>query len=119
MNETTWTSITATDLDQRLQNDGIVLLDVRRGEDAVSDPVLIPGAQWRDPNQVTEWGSELPDRSAVAVYCVRGGSVSRGVAEALTAIKGLEVLLLEGGLAAWKEQGRDLAPATVPGAEGS
>ncbi len=36
----------------------------------------------------------------VAIYCVRGGSVSKSVHAALTG-KGFDVRYVEGGLAAW------------------
>ena len=42
------------------------------------DPSGIPGAEWRDPEKVTEWDKDLGG-GEVVVYCVRGGSVSRSV----------------------------------------
>ena len=83
----------------------VMLLDVRRRADYESDPGRIPGAEWRDPEQVAAWSAGLaPDRRLV-VYCARGGSVSRSVAAAL-AEKGIAVEYLEGGIAAWKASGR-------------
>ena len=57
------------------------LIDVRRASDRrESDPSAIPGAEWKDPEKVAEWGKDLGSRDVV-VYCVRGGSVSRSVQE--------------------------------------
>ena len=76
------------------------VLDVRRRADFEADPRTIPGATWHDPERVEAWAGELPPEQPVAIYCVRGGSVSKSVQAALAA-KGLDVRYLEGGLAAW------------------
>ena len=47
------------------------------------------------------------------VYCVHGHEVGHGVADRLRDL-GLEALLLEGGIEAWKTSGR---PVTLPGVE--
>jgi rhodanese-related sulfurtransferase len=87
----------------------VALLDVRRRPAFEAEPGLIPGAVWRDPEQVDRWaGSLSPDRSVV-VYCVHGHEVSRGVVDRLRGL-GLEALLLEGGIEAWKAAG---GPVTV------
>jgi len=86
----------------------VMLLDVRRRADYESDPGRIPGAEWRDPEQVAAWSAGLAPGRRVVVYCARGGSVSRSVAAAL-AEKGIAVEYLEGGIAAWKASGRPTA----------
>jgi rhodanese-related sulfurtransferase len=90
----------------------IVLLDVRRRPAFAAEPGLIPGAVWRDPEQVDRWAASLnPDRSVV-VYCVHGHEVSRGVVDRLRHL-GLDARLLEGGIEAWKA-----ADGPVTGASG-
>lgn len=101
--------VDAAELRRRLDREDVLLLDVRRAEDAAADPVRIPGAAWRDPAGTASWSGELPKGKPVALYCVRGGSVSGGVAGAL-ADAGHEVLRLEGGLAAWRSAGGELEP---------
>ena len=76
------------------------VLDVRRQADFKADPRTIPGATWHDPEQVETWAGEIPQEKPVAIYCARGGSVSKSIHAALTA-KGFDVRYLEGGLAAW------------------
>ncbi len=76
------------------------VLDVRRKSDYESGPAGIPGAVWKDPEQVDAWSSELSKDNPVVIYCVRGGSVSLSVQAALQA-KDFEVRFVEGGLAAW------------------
>ena len=83
------------------QNSGTaVLIDVRRKNDFEADNRLIPGAQWKDPEQVDTWSKDLPRDKAVVVYCVRGGSVSQSVSAKLAEDQ-VQVRYLEGGLAAW------------------
>ena len=83
------------------QNSGTaVLIDVRRKNDFEADKRLIPGAQWKDPEQVDTWSKDLPRDKAVVVYCVRGGSVSQSVSAKLAEDQ-VQVRYLEGGLAAW------------------
>lgn len=83
---------------------GPVLLDVRRKADHDAEPGGIPGAVWRDPEQVEQWRGELEGDRRVVVYCARGGGVSQSVRDAL-AMQGLDAKYLEGGLAAWREDG--------------
>ena len=96
-------TVTAAALRARLETEAITLLDVRRHADAVADPAGIPGAVWRDPSNIDDWADTLPRDRPVALYCVRGGGVSQGAADALAA-KGHAVLRLEGGLEAWKTE---------------
>jgi len=83
----------------------VMLLDVRRRTDYESEPGRIPGAEWRDPEQVAVWSAGLAPGRRLVVYCARGGSVSRSIAAALSE-KGIAVEYLEGGIAAWKASGR-------------
>jgi len=83
------------------EKDPPLLLDVRRASDRASDPSAIPGAEWKDPEKVAEWGQELGSKEVV-VYCVRGGSVSKSVQEKLRE-KQVNVRFVAGGLEAWKK----------------
>lgn len=85
----------------------MTIFDVRRKTDFDADPRMIVGAAYRDPEQVEQWSSDLREGREVVVYCVRGGSVSRSVAEKLQAKK-IRVSFLEGGIAAWKEFGGEV-----------
>jgi rhodanese-related sulfurtransferase len=82
--------------------DAAIVIDVRRRSDFEADKHLIPGAQWRDPEQVDRWGKDLPQGKPVVVYCVRGGAVSQSVSAKLTEGQ-VQVRYLEGGLAAWDQ----------------
>ena len=82
-----------------------LLLDVRRAEDKAAAPEGITGAQWRDPAKIEEWAGEIPAESEVAIYCVRGGSVSKSVQAALEA-RGVSARYVEGGLEAWGNPAR-------------
>lgn len=80
-----------------------LLLDVRRAEDRMNGPHGIPGADWRDPARLEQWVESVPPGSEVALYCVRGGSVSQGVQAALEA-RGVKASYVEGGLEAWRAE---------------
>ncbi len=77
-------TITATELKTSLaQKNHIQVIDVRRKADFEKSPETIAGAVWQDPENVAEWSKTLPKGQDLVVYCVRGGSVSQGVATAL------------------------------------
>jgi Fe-Mn family superoxide dismutase len=89
----------------------MVLLDVRRRPAFEAEPRLIPGAVWRDPNEVDLWAAELNPNRPVVVYCVHGHEVSRGVAGRLRE-RGHDAALLEGGIEAWKAAGGPVTAAS-------
>ncbi len=78
------------------------VLDVRLQEDREPVDHPIPGEQWRDPQQVDNWGAELGDEDTVVVYCVHGRWVSQGVCRTLRE-KGLRARYLEGGIEDWNK----------------
>lgn len=94
-------TIPPAELRKRLRGDAPpLLLDVRRAADRMNGPHGIPGADWRDPARLEQWVDSVPAGSEVALYCVRGGSVSQGVQAALEA-RGVAASYVEGGLEAW------------------
>lgn len=80
------------------------LLDVRRKADREADGSQLPGSTWHDPEQVAQWAPTLAADKEWIVYCMRGGSVSNTVLDALRA-RGLKARYIEGGIVAWKEAG--------------
>lgn len=97
-------SISSEELKRLLEKnpDAAVVIDVRRKSDFEADKRYIPGAQWRDPEQVDIWSKTLPHDKAIVVYCVRGGSVSQSVSGKLLENQ-VQARYLEGGLAAWDQ----------------
>lgn len=93
-------TITAQELKTLLDASELTLLDVRRKADQQASPQGIPGAAWKDPEQIGAWSADLPKDKPVVIYCVRGGSVSASVQAALKA-QDFDVKFVEGGLAAW------------------
>ena len=90
-----------------LGSQNLTIIDVRRKDDYAADNTAIPGAIWHDPEQIGTWGEELPNNQEIVLYCVRGGSVSNSVLDALQT-KGLNARYIEGGIAAWKDAGGDV-----------
>ena len=82
----------------------IAILDVRRRPAFEAEPRLVPGAVWREPEQVEIWADALNRNRAVVVYCVHGHEVSKGVVDRLRTL-GFDAALLEGGIEAWKASG--------------
>ena len=93
-------TVTPQEFAALLQNKSATICDVRREADYQADPRTIAGAEWHNPETVDAWAEQLPRDKPVAIYCARGGSVSKSVHAALTA-KGFNVQYMEGGLAAW------------------
>ena len=69
--------------------DNILLLDIRRSHALAESSEQLPGASWHDPEKIEEWAGALPQDRDIVLYCVRGGSVSNSVVDALQA-KGLK-----------------------------
>jgi thiosulfate sulfurtransferase len=90
---------------------GVTLVDVRRAPARQSDPRQIPGAVWRDPDQIAAWADELPRDRPIVAYCVHGHEVSAGVVDRLREL-GFEAALLQGGFEGWKAAGGELVPAS-------
>lgn len=89
---------------QDLNLAGKHLIDVRRKEDRDASPEQLPGANWHNPNDIAHWSQSLPKDREIVLYCVRGGSVSNGVVDALQA-QGLNARYVEGGIEGWKAAG--------------
>ncbi|MFO1328090.1 MAG: rhodanese-like domain-containing protein [Rubrivivax sp.] len=83
------------------------LIDVRRRAIVQEAGDRIPGARWHDPAQVAAWGGELSPGEPLAVYGAHGHELGRAVALRLAAA-GHDVRFLEGGIEAWREQGRPI-----------
>jgi rhodanese-related sulfurtransferase len=90
-----------------LQQQGATILDVRLIEDFESDPVLVPDAMYRDPDDIEGWAGQMsPADGPVVVYCVAGRWVSQKAANYLQA-EGFEVYSLDGGIEGWKAAGME------------
>ncbi len=79
----------------------ITIVDVRLTEDFALDPILIPGAEYRDPELISSWSDLLPKDKKVVLYCVKGAWVSHQAATYLSE-KGYDVSTLDGGINGWK-----------------
>lgn len=84
----------------------VTVLDVRLIEDFEADPQLIPGATYRNPDDIGEWASTLPADGKIVLYCEHGKWVSQKAASFLES-KGYEVYSIAGGIEAWKAQHDD------------
>jgi len=97
-------TITPNDLKPLVEKRSVTVLDVRRPNDFAADTVTLPGAQWKNPEQLAEWSKSLSKDREVVIYCVRGGSVSNLVVDHLRG-RGVKARFIEGGIEAWKAAG--------------
>lgn len=83
------------------------LFDVRRKTDFDAAPKKIESAAWLDPEKIDKWIDQVPQDRPVVLYCVKGGSVSQGIADRLQQSHP-DVKFLQGGIKAWTELGEPL-----------
>jgi len=88
--------------------DQAMVLDVRRRTDIDASNEAIPGAAWKDPEQIDQWIGTLPKNQDVVIYCVRGGGVSNSVVDRLHA-EGVNARFIEGGIEGYKSAGGEVA----------
>lgn len=86
---------------------GKLILDVRRAADRDASTEQLARAIWKDPEKLTEWADSLPKNQDIVLYCVRGGSVSNSVVDALQT-RGLNARFIEGGIEGWKTGGGEV-----------
>lgn len=91
-----------------------LLVDVRKNEAFASSSYLLAGALRRDPRQVEQWAADLPQASAVLVYCIHGLEVGRNTMSALRQ-RGVNASFLQGGIEAWRKQSLPLASKPAGG----
>ena len=94
-------NVTVAELDAMLNNDDVTMIDVRLKEDFALDPMLIPGAEYKNPENITQWSHLIPQGKKVVLYGVKGAWVSHKAANYLTK-QGFDVSTLEGGIRDWK-----------------
>ena len=82
-------------------------LDFYRAEITAAKAGRRTAAQWNNPEKLTTWADTLPKDQDIVLYCVRGGSISNSVVDALQA-KGLEARFIEGGIEGWKAAGGEV-----------
>lgn len=97
-------TINPNELKPLVEKKVVTVLDVRRQSDYVADSVTVPGAQWKNPEQLAEWSKSLSKDKEVVIYCARGGSVSNSVLDQLLG-QGFKARFIEGGIEAWKTAG--------------
>ena len=97
-------TITPNDLKPLVEKNAVTVLDVRRQNDYDADKMKLPGAEWKNPEQIADWSAKLPKEREIVIYCARGGSVSNSVLDALLG-KGFKARFIEGGIEAWKGAG--------------
>jgi rhodanese-related sulfurtransferase len=109
-------SITAQALHTLLmQNQKVLLFDVRQPLDLLANSEIIPGAKRIPPNDVLENPALIPKEQDSIVYCTcPSDKTSRIVLRRALSLNFLRIKFLKGGLAAWKAMGYPVEPYTQP-----
>ncbi len=80
------------------------VVDVRRHDAVTASPHLLPGAVWRDPDEVAEWAADLDATRPVVLACKAGHELSQMAAAQLRA-NGFDARVLQGGYQGWTDAG--------------
>jgi rhodanese-related sulfurtransferase len=84
--------------------DAPLIVDVRRRDAYEESPRLLPGAIWREAEQVAQWSEDIDEAQPIVVACKSGREMSqRAVAELCAA--GFDAHMLEGGYEGWAKSG--------------
>ena len=61
-------TITPNDLKLLVEKQSVTVLDVRRANDYDADKVKLPGAEWKNPDQLADWSAKLPKEKDIVIY---------------------------------------------------
>ncbi|MGD8385821.1 MAG: hypothetical protein PVG49_01675 [Desulfobacteraceae bacterium] len=61
--------ISTADTAARLEESGVLILDVRPRAQYIASPRKIRGAVYRDPQTVDQWAADLPEGKTLVLYC--------------------------------------------------
>ena len=93
----------------------VLVVDVRQPLDLLGDSVIIPGAQWLAPEEVSANPSLLPKESDLVIYCTcPSDKTSRVVLHRALAMGFSRIKVLKGGLDGWRAKGFPVEPYTKP-----
>lgn len=95
-------AVTPAELKELIDQDAVIrVLDVRRREHRTEVEHPIPGAEWKDPEQIADWSNDLGRAGEVIVFCVHGHNVSQGARDYLRE-QGVRSRIVEGGIEEWQ-----------------
>lgn len=98
-----------------LQNQKVLLFDVRQPLDLLANSEIIPGAKRIPPEDVIENPALIPKEQDSIVYCTcPSDKTSRIILRRARSLNFLRIKFLKGGLAAWKAMGYPVEPYTQP-----
>ena len=61
--------MTAGELNARLEDPNLLILDVRIGLDWTDSDSMIKGAERKDPREFQDWIDQLPSNKTIVLYC--------------------------------------------------
>jgi rhodanese-related sulfurtransferase len=97
-------TINCRDLLLRLGDEEILVLDCRPEDDWSSPDVQIPGALRISVEELADAARSLPDDELIVIYSHSRDAGSRRACRMLR-LRGLDAVVLEGGLRSWISQG--------------
>lgn len=103
--------ISPAELNERLGDPGLVILDVSPPGTYATYDRKIKGAGRELPGQVDEWYRKYPPEKTLVLYChCHDEFASRRVAQLLEMLGRTKVLVLQGGWEAWEKAGYPTEP---------
>lgn len=101
-----------------MESDGApVVFDVRSAETRSLDPFVIPGARFADERELDAIVAAYRPDQKLVIYCACPNEVTAAwMAKRLTDAGFIDVLPLRGGLDAWRNAGRPVAPLPIEAA---
>ena len=61
--------VSIDELKSMIEDDSVVVLDVRSGRDWSSSEFKIQGAKHTDPSKISAWAGDLPKDKKLVLYC--------------------------------------------------
>ena len=61
--------MTVGELNARLEDPNLLILDVRTGLDWAASELMIKGAERKDPGDFQGWIAQLPSNKTIVLYC--------------------------------------------------
>ena len=96
-------------------HEGVLLFDVRRPLDLLSDLEIIPGARRIAPNELQQKAHLISKDTDTVFYCTcPGDDTARHVVQQALRMRFCRAKLLRGGLPAWKAKGYSVVPYNTP-----
>jgi Fe-Mn family superoxide dismutase len=106
--------VTTDDARALLNESAVAVIDARMEDDYAMQPTVLPGARHFPPEKLDALAAAVPAGGKALVYCAYGFEIGRTAAQRLRS-RGVDAVVMRGGIAAWRADGLPTVPAPQPG----